>query len=68
LKLSIKLSLPLIINSLEFDYGKGIVHSLGFLLDSGIADSIEDELRQYEKRFDGATEKKRIKSRKHNGS
>jgi hypothetical protein len=49
----IKISLPLIIDSLEFNYGKGIVHSLGFLLDSGIADPIEDELSQYEKRFDG---------------
>ncbi len=49
----IKISLPLIVNSLEFEYGRGVVSSLSAILDSSLVDSVEDELRQYEKRFDG---------------
>ncbi len=49
----IKIAFPLLIESLEFDYGRGVVHSLSSLLDSSLVHSIEDELRQYEKRFDG---------------
>ena len=49
----IKIAFPLIIESLECDYGRGVVHSLTSLLDSCLVHSIEDELRQYEKRFDG---------------
>ncbi len=49
----IKIAFPLLIESLECDYGRGVVHSLSSLLDSSLVHSIEDELRQYEKRFDG---------------
>jgi hypothetical protein len=49
----IKTSFPLLVNSLEVGHGKGFVHSLRALLDSSLVDSVEDELRQYEKRFDG---------------
>jgi hypothetical protein len=49
----IKIAFPLLIESLECDYGRGVVHSLTSLLDSSLVHSIEDELRQYEKRFDG---------------
>ncbi len=49
----IKASFPLLIGSLEFEHGKGFVHALRALLDSGLVSPIEDELRQYEKRFDG---------------
>jgi hypothetical protein len=49
----IKIAFPLLIESLECGYGRGVVHSLTSLLDSSLVHSIEDELRQYEKRFDG---------------
>jgi hypothetical protein len=49
----IKTSFPLLVGSLEFEHGKGFVHALRALLDSGLVSPIEDELRQYEKRFDG---------------
>jgi hypothetical protein len=52
----IKTSLPLLINALDADYGRGVVHALRALLDSGLANSVENELTQYEKRFDGRTE------------
>ena len=52
----IKISLPLLIKSLDFNYGRGIVQSLHSLLDSSLVYEIEDELQQYEKRFDGRTE------------
>ncbi len=45
----------MIINSLDFEYGRGIVHALRSLLDSGLVDSLEDELKQYEKRFNSVT-------------
>jgi hypothetical protein len=48
----IKTSFPLLVGSLEFEHGKGFVHALRALLDSGLVSPIEDELRQYEKRFD----------------
>ncbi len=49
----IKIAFPLLVESLECDYGRGVVHSLSSLLDSSLVYSVEDELRQYEKRFDG---------------
>jgi DNA-binding transcriptional MerR regulator len=49
----IKIAFPLLIESLECGYGRGVVHSLASLLDSSLVHSVEDELRQYEKRFDG---------------
>jgi hypothetical protein len=49
----IKIAFPLLIESLECGYGRGVVHSLSSLLDSSLVHSIEDELRQYGKRFDG---------------
>ena len=49
----IKYSFPLLIDSLEFGHGKGFMDSLRAILDSSLVHSIEDELRQYEKRFDG---------------
>ncbi len=56
----IKISLPLIINSLDIDYGRGIVHTLGSLLDCDFVSPIEDELRQYEKRFDSSEDEPQV--------
>ena len=52
----VKTALPLIINTLDFNYGRGFVTSLCSLLDSWLVQPIENELRQYEKRFDGKTQ------------
>lgn len=51
----VKIVLPLIINSLEFEYGKGIVHSLGALLDA-LPQDTKDEIAKYEIRFESKPE------------
>jgi hypothetical protein len=51
----IKIAFPKIINSLEFNYGKGIVLALNALLDSFLGTPVGDELNQYAKRFESET-------------
>ena len=52
----VKTSFPLLVNTLDSEYGKGIIHALRAVLDTCLPASVEDELRQYEKRFDGKTQ------------
>jgi hypothetical protein len=46
-----KTAFPLIIESLDSDYGKGIYHTIRTLIESVATDEIRDELIKYEKRF-----------------
>lgn len=53
----VKVVFPKIIRALDFEYGRGIYHAIGSLLDSNLVAPIEDELEQYSKRFESSPEK-----------
>lgn len=51
----VKLAFPMIMRELDFNYGKGILHSIQNILETLPVELVE-ELKQYEKRFDSKPE------------
>lgn len=50
-----KVAFPYLIRKLDTDYGRAVVHSIDHMIDASAPESVADELKQYEIRFDSKT-------------
>ncbi|MDQ3131094.1 MAG: hypothetical protein M3Q99_10075 [Acidobacteriota bacterium] len=53
-------------NNLDAGYSRGVMHSIHSIIEAGSPESVVDELRQYEKRFESNKTESEQKAKKQN--